>query len=116
MSATTQSSEKLSEALKLLEEAAKEKKDEIRSLITEKYTNLRSAVVEAEHGAEQALTSAQRKAVEAIVHAKEVSQEKIKQAATAVDSQVHERPWPVIGGVAAAALLLGYILGRKGKD
>lgn len=112
MSTTTASGEKLSEALKLLEEAAKEKKEEIRSLIEDKYTHLRAAVVDAEHGAAEALTAAQK----ALLHAKEVSEEKIRKAARTVDSHAHQNPWPYIGGTAVVALLLGYILGRKSKD
>jgi ElaB/YqjD/DUF883 family membrane-anchored ribosome-binding protein len=32
-----------------------------------------------------------------------------------VDKSVHRNPWPYIGGTAAVALLLGYILGRNRK-
>jgi len=116
MSTTSAGSEKLAEALSLLEEAAKEKKDEIRTLIAEKYTHLKGAVVDAEHGAAEALSAAQKRAVDALIHAKEVSEEKIKKAAHTVDSHVHQNPWPYIGGTAVVALLLGYILGKKGKD
>jgi ElaB/YqjD/DUF883 family membrane-anchored ribosome-binding protein len=113
MNATATSNEKLSEALKLLEEAAKEKKDEIRDLVADKYTHLKGAFLGAEHSAVEALSAAQKRAVEAIVHAKEVSEEKVKKAAQAVDTQVHTNPWPYIGGTAVVALLFGYILGRK---
>ncbi len=112
MSSTT-SNEKISEALALLEEAAKDKRDEVRNLITGKYENLRGAVVQAEHTAAEVLTAAQKRAVEAILHAKEVGQEKVKHAATVVDDQVHATPWPFIGGAALTALLVGYILGRR---
>jgi ElaB/YqjD/DUF883 family membrane-anchored ribosome-binding protein len=113
MTTTTASSEKISEALRLLEEAAKEKKDELRHLASEKYTHLKEALVDTEHAAAEALSAAQKRAVEALVHAKDVSEEKIKKAASAVDHQVHANPWPYIGGTAVVALLFGYILGRK---
>ena len=109
----TTSNEKVAEALKLLEEAAREKKDELRHLVGNKYTHLKSVLVDAEQSAVDTLSAAQKRAVEAIVHAKEVGQEKVKAAATAVDEHVHENPWPYIGGAALAALLFGYILGRK---
>lgn len=83
--------EKITEALKLLDEAAKEKKDELRELIAEKYENLK----------------------EATGRARELSIEKTKELASTVDESVHENPWYYIGGVAIGALLLGYILGRK---
>ena len=37
------SSENIAEALKLLEEAAKQKKDELRAVMSDKYTHLRNA-------------------------------------------------------------------------
>ena len=107
------SNEKIAEALKLLEEAAKEKKDELRSLVSNRYTHLKTALVDAEHSAAETLTAAQKRAVEALVHAKEVGKEKVKEAATAVDGRVHANPWPFIGGTAVVALLTGFILGRK---
>ncbi len=107
------SNEKIAEALKLLEEAAKDKKDEIRSLVSNKYTHLKTALVDAEHSAAETLSAAQKRAVEALIHAKEVSTEKVKECACKVDNHVHENPWPYIGGTAIVALLAGYILGRK---
>ena len=107
------SSEKVSEALRLLEEAAKEKKDELRGLVANKYAHLKSVLSDAEHTALDTLSAAQKRAVEALMRAKEVGKEKAKEAATAVDEHVHENPWPYIGGVAVAGLLIGYILGRK---
>jgi ElaB/YqjD/DUF883 family membrane-anchored ribosome-binding protein len=59
------------------------------------------------------LSAAQKRAVEAIIHAKEVGREKIKQAATAVDENVHENPWPYIGGAALAAFVFGFLIGRR---
>lgn len=87
--------ERISEALRLLEEAAKNKKDELRTLIADKYVNLKTAVVE---GA---------------VRAKDVTAEKTRVAVEAVDENIHKNPWPYVGGAAALGLLLGYILGRK---
>jgi len=107
------SSEKIAEALKLLEEAAKEKKDELRHLVTDKYSHLKTVLIDAEHNVADTLTAAQKRAVESIIHAKDVSQEKVKEMATAVDAQVHVNPWPYIGGAALTAFLFGYILGRK---
>jgi ElaB/YqjD/DUF883 family membrane-anchored ribosome-binding protein len=113
MSNTMASNEKISEALKLLEEAAKDKKDEIRSLVSDKYAHLKDALVATEHSVAETLSAAQKRAVEAMLHAKELGQEKVKKAATAVDEQVHTNPWPYIGGAALTAFLFGYILGRK---
>jgi ElaB/YqjD/DUF883 family membrane-anchored ribosome-binding protein len=97
-------SEKISEALKLLEEAAVQKKDELKHAMHDKYAHLKDVIVEAEGNL-----------VKAAVHAKDVSVEKAKEIASDVDKSVHRNPWPYIGGTAAVALLLGYILGRNRK-
>jgi len=113
MDSAVTSNEKISEALRLLEEAAKDKKDELRHLIANKYTNLKNAVVEAEHSVAGTLSTAQKRALDALAQAKCVSEEKIKKAAEVVDTSVHENPWPYVGGAAVVAFLLGFILGRK---
>jgi ElaB/YqjD/DUF883 family membrane-anchored ribosome-binding protein len=104
---------KVADALKLLEEAAKDKKEELRGMISDKYEHLKSAVIGAEHSVADSLSAAQKRAVEAIVHAKDASTKKVKEVAGAVDENVHENPWPYIAGAGVVALLLGYILGRK---
>lgn len=106
-------SEKISEALKLLEEAAREKKDEFRSMITDKYEHLKNAVIGAEHSVADTLSAAQKRVVEAMVQAKDVSTKKVKEVANTVDESVHEKPWHYIAGAGAVFFLLGYILGRK---
>jgi len=110
---TAGSSEKISEALKLLEEAAKEKKNDLQGLIEGKYTHLKEALLEKEEDLADALIAAKKKAIKAALHASEVSSEKAKEIAAEVDHQVRENPWPYIGGVAAGALLIGYIMGRS---
>jgi len=105
------SNEKLHEALKLLEEAAIEKRDDLKVVIGEKYSHLKDVVIETEGKMARQLAIAKAKAAEAAAHAKEVTAEKAK----VVDEHVHANPWPYIGGAAVAGLLLGYILGRS-KD
>lgn len=109
----TTNTENIAEALKFLEEAAKEKKDELRNLVSNKYTHLKTALVNVEHSGAETLTTAQKRVIDELIHAKEASTEKVKQAATAVDHHAHATPWPFIGGTAVVALLIGSILGRK---
>jgi len=106
------SSEKISEALKLLEEAATQKKDELKSVMSDKYTHLRNAIVETESSLVKSLSDARKHAVEAAVHAKDVGVEKARELARGVEENVHRNPWPYIAGAAGVGLLLGYILGR----
>ena len=113
METTHTSNEKISEALKLLEEAAREKKDEVRRLVSDKYVHLKNALGEAGHSMTESLESAEKCTLDAIRQAKEASVERIKNAGAAVDEQVHANPWPYIGGAALAAFICGYIVGRK---
>lgn len=109
------SSEKMSEALKLLEEAATQKKDELKSVISDKYAHLKSVIVETESSLVKSLAGARKHAVEAAAHAKDAGVEKAREIAGDVDKSVHQKPWPYIAGSAGVGLLLGYILGRNRK-
>jgi hypothetical protein len=59
------SSENIAAALKLLEEAAKQKKDELRTIMSDKYTNLRSLIMENESSLMESLTAVKDHAIEA---------------------------------------------------
>ncbi|HOK05121.1 MAG TPA: hypothetical protein PLN24_07710 [Victivallales bacterium] len=106
------SGEKISEALKLLEEAAKEKKDDIKKLIEEKYHGLKGVLADTADN----VAEIKKKAIEAAKKAGEITVEKSKEAAAIVDESVRKNPWYYIGGIAVSALLLGYILGRKSSE
>jgi len=107
------SNENIAEALKLLEEAAKQKKDELKTVMADKYTHLKGVIVEAESSLVKSLADAKKQAVAAAVHAKDVSVEKACEIAQDVDKNVHQNPWAYIGGTALVGVLLGYILGRN---
>jgi ElaB/YqjD/DUF883 family membrane-anchored ribosome-binding protein len=109
------SSESFAAALKLLEEAAKQKKDELRTVLSDKYTNLRSLIMESESSLMKSLTSAKDQAFDTAIHAKEVGVEKAREIAHDVDKNVHQNPWPYIAGSAVAGVLLGFILGQNRK-
>ena len=109
------SSENILEALKLLEEAATQKKDELKSVMSDKYAHLKSVIVETESSLVKSLSDARTYAVEAAAHAKDVGVEKARELACDVDKSVHQSPWPYIAGAAGIGLLLGCILGRNRK-
>ena len=109
------SSENIAAALKLLEEAARQKKDELRTIMSDKYTHLRNLILETESSLVKSLTTAKDHAVEAAADAKDVGVEKAREIARDVDEGVHQNPWPYIGGSAVVSVLLGYILGRSRK-
>ena len=113
MTTEAASGSKISEALKLLEEAAKEKKSDLQNMVQGKYSNLREALGQKEQDIAEALGTAKKRALEAALRAKDVGSEKAKEIAAEVDEQVRENPWPYIAGVAVGSLLIGYILGRN---
>lgn len=98
------SSGNIAEALNLLGEAAKLKKDEVRGRWSDRFTHLQSE-----------LADGKRRAIAAALHAKDVGVKKTHEIAHTVDRKVHQNPWPYIGSTAAVGLLLGFTLARKRK-
>ena len=103
------SNKKFEEALQLLNEAAREKKQEIQQLFGDKYTHIRQAIQETAAVQGERLSRVRQAAGEAI----ELGGERVKQVASDMDEKVKENPWPYIGGVAIGGLLLGFILGAS---
>jgi ElaB/YqjD/DUF883 family membrane-anchored ribosome-binding protein len=112
MEHTTTSSENFVAALKLLEDAAKQKKDELKTVMSDKYTHLRSLIMEKEGSLMKSLATAKDQALDTAEHFKEVGVEKAREIARDVDKDVHQNPWPYVAGSAVFGVLLGYILGR----
>jgi ElaB/YqjD/DUF883 family membrane-anchored ribosome-binding protein len=104
---TSNSNKKFEEALQLLNEAAKEKKEEIQGLLTDKYRYIQEAVQQASKKNREHWNRTRRFAEDAF----EEGGEKLKEAASDIDERVRENPWAYIGGFAIGALLLGFILG-----
>ena len=109
------SSENIAAALKLLEEAAEQKKDELKTLMSDKYTNLRSLIMENESGLMESLTTAKDHALEAATDVKEAGVEKAREIARDLDKGVHQNPWPYIAGSAMVGVLLGCMASRSRK-
>lgn len=106
------SSKKFEEALHLLNEAAKEKKEEIQNLLGDKYTHIREVIEDAASDKVAEFNRLKKTAKKAI----EEHGEKFQEVASDLDEKVHENPWPYIGGAALGALLLGYILGSSKRQ
>jgi ElaB/YqjD/DUF883 family membrane-anchored ribosome-binding protein len=108
-----QSNEKIAEALKLLESAAREKRDQFKTLINDRYDNLKDVLLEGESNVKQQLETVRARTAENATHFREVGEDKVREVASQLDESVHDNPWPYIGGVAFVSLMMGYILGRK---
>ncbi len=99
------------EALKLLNDAAKEKKGDFTKLISEKYQNIKEALTEVASTNKDIMESVTKTISDNLQEGKE----KVSQYTKGIDKSVHQSPWTFIGGVAAGALLLGFILGNSKK-
>jgi ElaB/YqjD/DUF883 family membrane-anchored ribosome-binding protein len=102
MTHATHSAEKLEEALSLLNEAARDKREEVKTLISEKYSDLTSALSDAADASGRWLRKEGRLATDTT-----------KEAVSTVNGSIHKHPWPYIGGVAVGTLVLGLMLGRR---
>ncbi|MCC5845752.1 MAG: hypothetical protein JJU05_16010 [Verrucomicrobia bacterium] len=109
----TSSSTSIPEAIKLLEEAARDKKEEVQTILTGNYKNLRSLIQDKEHSLKDSLSGAKDSAVETVTDLKDEGVRKAAELGRDVDKNVHEFPWRYIGGGVLAGLVLGLALHRK---
>lgn len=100
---------KIHEALELLNEAAREKKDEFYDLLEGEYSDLREALENVAETGQELLSRTARNATRQIHR----TEKRIKEAATAVDEKVHEDPWLFLAGVAVSSFVLGFLKGHK---
>jgi ElaB/YqjD/DUF883 family membrane-anchored ribosome-binding protein len=107
-----QSMKKFEEALQLLNDAAREKKEEIQSLIGDKYAHIREVVEDATKKGRKTLRRAKGAAEEWVGE----GEESLREVVSDLDDKVHENPWAYLGGVAVGALLLGFILGSSSRN
>ena len=96
---------RINEALELLNSVAREKKAELKSAMENKYTDLTSLMAAFSDQVKSRATDKY-----------EAGRQKVVDVAGDIDGSVHRNPWAYIGGTAAAALLLGFLLGRSRRD
>lgn len=107
------SSESLASALKLLDETAKHKKDELLTVLSDKYTDLREAIMANEGSYLKTVVAARDQAVGAAADVRKATVEKAREITRDVGQSVHRDPWPYVAGAAVVGLLLGHILSRR---
>ena len=112
MAADNASNKKFEEALQLLNEAAREKKEEIQGLLGDKYADIRRVIEQQAEKQKQNIHRAQRLAGDWV----DEGDEKVRAAVTDLDDKVHDNPWTYIAGVGVGALLLGFLLGSSSRN
>jgi len=106
------STKKFEEALHLLNEAAREKKDEIQNLMTDRYSQIRDVLEDAAKKSKKTYRRVKNDAEEWVGE----GGESVREVISDLDDKVHENPWAYLGGVAVGALLLGFILGSSSRN
>ena len=99
----------IQEALTLLDEAAREKKDDIGELVAGKYEALKEAFL----GVEADVADKAKQGSERLSELKDAATERVKDAAHLIDKKVHQDPWMTLGLPILGALAIGFLLGRK---
>ena len=106
------STKKFEEALHLLNEAAREKKEEIQSLVTDRYSQIRDVLEDAAKKGRKTYRRT-KSDVEDLVGE---GGENVRELISELDDKIHENPWAYLGGVAVGTLLLGFILGSSSRN
>ncbi len=101
--------DKIHEALTLLNEAAKEKKDVLSEMIGDKYANVRDILQEKTEDGVEAATRLGKQLTKGL-HAQKG---KLKKGAHDLDQKIRKNPWTYIGGAALAAFVMGKFFKRK---
>jgi ElaB/YqjD/DUF883 family membrane-anchored ribosome-binding protein len=109
MQMNRQDTQKIHEALTLLNEVAKEKKENVRDLLGDKYQALKEAVGEVKEEA----SGKAHEGVERLEELKETVTDRARSTAERVDRKVHEDPWKMLGFPIIGAFAVGFLLGRK---
>ncbi len=103
---------KFEEALHLLNEAAREKKEEIQSLVTDRYSQIRDVLEDAAKKSRKSYRRVKDSAEEWVGE----GGENVRELVSDLDDKIHDNPWAYLGGVAVGALLLGLILGSSSRN
>lgn len=106
------SGKKLTDALELLNEAAREKKDEIRNLIGDRYSAIQDAMQDVVSQGKRTFKKAKNEAQGFL----QEGEEKVEKTVRTVNKEIQKSPWKYIGGTALGALVLGFLLGNSKRD
>lgn len=109
----------IDEALQVLENAARERSQDLQDLIRNKYANIKDTLTpqpETKNRIRELGERVQenvRQGKETMNEMMQTGSQKISDTAGRVNREVHTHPFQVISGVAVSALLLGFILGTR---
>jgi ElaB/YqjD/DUF883 family membrane-anchored ribosome-binding protein len=108
----TKSNDDMANALKLLESAARHKREELRAAVSGKYDNLRDLLREREHGFLRALAGTKDQAVDSATRLEEAGRRQVLAAGREIERTVCGHPWLALAGTAVISLVLGCVVSR----
>ncbi len=99
---------KFDEALKVLNDAAIEKKGDLMKMISSKYEDLKGVI-------EEVVSSKKENVESAFSDAYHEGRDKTLKYTRELNQSVHQNPWPFIAGVAVGSWLLGITIRNCSK-
>ena len=106
---TKHNDHKLHDALELLNEAAKEKREELYDLIGDKYSHVRDILTDTASNGRKAVKQTGKEFLKSF----QDGEKKFVHKAKEIDKQVHQNPWLYVGVVAVSSVLFGYLMNHK---
>ncbi len=103
--------QRINDAFAVLNEAAKEKKEELAKLVEEKYSNMRGILSQTASRGQNAMNSSKANLRDAVAQ----GQTRLRESAARADVAVHENPWPYLGGIAIGFGVAGFLLGCRSQ-
>lgn len=120
-SSEQQRPEKISDALKVLDEVLAGRNADLKAMVTDDFRNLKAAISDMAPRVGDTIRGTGNQAGQAFERVSNRFSEfasdgveKSRQIYGDVEARVKSNPWPVIGGVAVGTFALGFILGRSG--
>lgn len=105
-------SQKVRDALKVLDSVAKESSEDLERMLRSDYKNFKRTLTQAVPKIEHALEDYSSAAIDALDTAKHFASEKASEVAHQVDGSIRKNPYPFMIGTAVVGGLVGAALAR----
>lgn len=103
--------QKLQEALQILEDAARDTKDDFKTILKDRYSNLKDEFRELadDIGLDDQVERITKRASKFYKQSKQAARDSV----ATIDNSVRDNPWTYIASSLAAGFLVGFLVGRR---